>query len=299
MRVTLLEAGGRGLHPNIAIPAAFAKQFHTKLDWDYATEPEPHCDGRSLYLPRGKGLGGSSGMNAMLYVRGRAAGLRPLGRARLGLGRRAALLPALRGQRPRRLGAPRDGGPLRVADERSPRPLTGALPARPRSRPGSRASTTTTGPSRTAPRPCRSPSTRAGAGARTTRTSARPQAREPRGRDRCGRAAGRRRRRPRDRRARAAAGADARASRAGARGDPGGRRVRLAATADALRRRPCRRTCSELGIGVTVDAPERRPATCRTTRTSRLRLGGHGRARWPTPSTRATWPSGCCAAAGR
>ena len=69
--VLLLEAGGRGLHPNIAIPAAFAKQFHTKLDWDYATEPEPHCDGRSLYLPRGKGLGGSSGMNAMLYVRGR------------------------------------------------------------------------------------------------------------------------------------------------------------------------------------------------------------------------------------
>ncbi|HLM49527.1 MAG TPA: GMC family oxidoreductase N-terminal domain-containing protein [Solirubrobacteraceae bacterium] len=71
VRVTLLEAGGRGLHPNIAIPAAFAKQFHTRLDWDYATEPEPHCDGRSLYLPRGKGLGGSSGMNAMLYVRGR------------------------------------------------------------------------------------------------------------------------------------------------------------------------------------------------------------------------------------
>jgi choline dehydrogenase-like flavoprotein len=43
--VLLLEAGGRGLHPNIAIPAAFAKQFHTRLDWDLATEPEPHCDG--------------------------------------------------------------------------------------------------------------------------------------------------------------------------------------------------------------------------------------------------------------
>ena len=39
--VVLVEAGGRGLHPNIAIPAAFAKQFHTRLDWDYATEPEP------------------------------------------------------------------------------------------------------------------------------------------------------------------------------------------------------------------------------------------------------------------
>src|SRR3954463_1124536 len=70
-RVLLIEAGGRDRHPNIAIPAAFAKQFKTKLDWDLATEPEPHCDGRELYIPRGKGLGGSSSMNAMLYVRGR------------------------------------------------------------------------------------------------------------------------------------------------------------------------------------------------------------------------------------
>ena len=67
----LIEAGGRDRSPNITIPAAFAKQFRTKLDWDYDTEPEPHCDGRSLFLPRGKSLGGSSSMNAMLYVRGR------------------------------------------------------------------------------------------------------------------------------------------------------------------------------------------------------------------------------------
>src|SRR3954471_10199997 len=70
-KVLLLEAGGKDRHPNIKIPAAFAKQFHTKLDWDFATEPEPHVDDRSLYIPRGKGLGGSSSMNAMLYVRGR------------------------------------------------------------------------------------------------------------------------------------------------------------------------------------------------------------------------------------
>ena len=69
--VLLLEAGGADRSPNIKIPAAFAKQFHTKLDWDFATEPEPHVDGRSLYIPRGKSLGGSSSMNAMLYVRGR------------------------------------------------------------------------------------------------------------------------------------------------------------------------------------------------------------------------------------
>ena len=42
VRVLLIEAGGTDRHPNIKIPAAFAKQFHTKLDWDFATEPEPH-----------------------------------------------------------------------------------------------------------------------------------------------------------------------------------------------------------------------------------------------------------------
>src|SRR5215212_9458600 len=122
--VLLLEAGGRGLHPNIAIPAAFAKQFHTRLDWDYATEPEPHCDGRSLYIPRGKGLGGSSGMNAMLYVRGRPIDydlwnvpgwrwddVRPYFLKAEDNARGASEHHAT-------------GGPLRVEDERSPRPLT-------------------------------------------------------------------------------------------------------------------------------------------------------------------------------
>jgi choline dehydrogenase-like flavoprotein len=55
VRVLLLEAGGKDSSMNIRIPAAFAKQFHTKLDWDLSTEPEPECDGRSLYSPRGKG----------------------------------------------------------------------------------------------------------------------------------------------------------------------------------------------------------------------------------------------------
>jgi choline dehydrogenase len=71
VEVVLIEAGGKDGHPNIKIPAAFANQFHTKLDWDYTTEPEPAVDGRSLFIPRGKALGGSSSMNAMLYVRGR------------------------------------------------------------------------------------------------------------------------------------------------------------------------------------------------------------------------------------
>ena len=68
--VLLVEAGGKDRSPKIKIPAAFAQQFQTKLDWDYATGPEPGCDDREIYVPRGKALGGSSSMNAMLYVRG-------------------------------------------------------------------------------------------------------------------------------------------------------------------------------------------------------------------------------------
>jgi choline dehydrogenase-like flavoprotein len=125
--VLLIEAGGSGRHPNIKIPAAFAKQFRTKLDWDLGTEPEPHCDGRSLYIPRGKGLGGSSGMNAMLYVRGR-----PLdydlweSEGAEGWGWESVRPYFLRLEDNERGASDHHavGGPMHVADERSPRPLT-------------------------------------------------------------------------------------------------------------------------------------------------------------------------------
>lgn len=68
--VLLIEAGGSGRSLNVKVPAAFSKQFHSELDWHYQTEPEPHLDGRSLYHPRGKMLGGCSGQNAMIYIRG-------------------------------------------------------------------------------------------------------------------------------------------------------------------------------------------------------------------------------------
>lgn len=72
--VLLLEAGGKSRpNMNVQIPAAFAKQFHTDLDWDYESEPEPNLHGRRIYLPRGRMLGGSSGMNAMIYIRGNRA----------------------------------------------------------------------------------------------------------------------------------------------------------------------------------------------------------------------------------
>ncbi|MFI1968442.1 choline dehydrogenase [Streptomyces cinnamoneus] len=70
VRVLLVEAGPVDDAPEIHIPAAFAKLFRTKYDWDYSTEPEPGLGGRRRYLPRGRTLGGSSSMNAMIYIRG-------------------------------------------------------------------------------------------------------------------------------------------------------------------------------------------------------------------------------------
>ncbi|HWG51334.1 MAG TPA: choline dehydrogenase [Candidatus Acidoferrales bacterium] len=69
-KVLLLEAGGPDSRKEIHIPVAFSKLFRTACDWAYYTEPEPQLGKRSLYWPRGKALGGSSSMNAMIYIRG-------------------------------------------------------------------------------------------------------------------------------------------------------------------------------------------------------------------------------------
>ncbi len=68
--VVLLEAGQRDRNPNAKIPAAFSKLFKTKHDWDYNTVPQPELKNREMYWPRGKILGGSTSMNAMIYQRG-------------------------------------------------------------------------------------------------------------------------------------------------------------------------------------------------------------------------------------
>ena len=69
-RVVLIEAGGSDWNPLIHIPAGFPKLYKSKWDWDFQTDPEPQLDGRTVYLPRGRMLGGSSSMNAMIYIRG-------------------------------------------------------------------------------------------------------------------------------------------------------------------------------------------------------------------------------------
>ena len=127
-KALLIEAGGRDRSPNIKIPAAFGKQFHTKLDWNLNTEPEPHCDGRSLYMPRGKGLGGSSSMNAMLYVRGHPLDYERWVREGAAGWSWDEVQPYFLKAEDNERGASEHhavGGPLRVEDERSPRPLTG------------------------------------------------------------------------------------------------------------------------------------------------------------------------------
>jgi hypothetical protein len=72
-RVALLEAGGPDTADEIHTPAAFPAVFKSSLDWDLLGEPEPALGGRRLYLPRGRVIGGSSSINAMIYIRGNRA----------------------------------------------------------------------------------------------------------------------------------------------------------------------------------------------------------------------------------
>jgi len=73
-RVILLEAGPTDRHPFIHVPAAFLKLLRNpRVNWNYASEPEPGTGNRAIHWPRGRVLGGSSSINGMLYVRGQAA----------------------------------------------------------------------------------------------------------------------------------------------------------------------------------------------------------------------------------
>lgn len=69
----LIEAGPPDRKREIHIPAAFSKLFQTEVDWNFHTGPQEYLNGRKLYWPRGKMLGGSSSMNAMVYMRGARA----------------------------------------------------------------------------------------------------------------------------------------------------------------------------------------------------------------------------------
>ncbi len=69
--ILVLEAGGHDRHWLLRIPIGVAKVWNEpRFNWSYQSEPEPHVDGRSIYHPRGKVIGGSSSINMMAYVRG-------------------------------------------------------------------------------------------------------------------------------------------------------------------------------------------------------------------------------------
>ncbi|MCV2488340.1 GMC family oxidoreductase N-terminal domain-containing protein [Geodermatophilus sp. YIM 151500] len=131
LRVLLLEAGGSDDVLEVRVPAGCHKLWRTRRDWGYTTEPQPGLGGRRLYWPRGKLLGGSSSMNAMIYVRGAAADYDEWA-ALTGDGSWSYehVLPLFRRSEDNARGADRwhgVGGPLRVEDLRSPHPWTRAV----------------------------------------------------------------------------------------------------------------------------------------------------------------------------
>jgi choline dehydrogenase len=71
--VLLLEAGPSDNYPWIHIPIGYGKtMFHPVYNWGFYTEPEPGMNNRRVYWPRGRGIGGSSSINGLIYVRGQA-----------------------------------------------------------------------------------------------------------------------------------------------------------------------------------------------------------------------------------
>jgi choline dehydrogenase len=130
VRVALLEAGGPDTANEIHTPAAFPAVFKSSLDWDLLGEQEPALGNRRLYLPRGRVLGGSSSINAMIYVRGNRADYdewEALGLEGWGYD---DVLPYFRRAEDNERGEDLFhgvGGPLSVSDSRSMHPLVDTM----------------------------------------------------------------------------------------------------------------------------------------------------------------------------
>ena len=129
--VLLLEAGPKDTNLWIHVPLGYGKLFKEKtVNWMYQTEPEPGLDGRSVFQPRGKVLGGSSSINGLLYVRGQHEDYdrwRQRGNAGWGYD---DVLPYFRKAENQQRGADKyhgAGGPLPVSDWRHADPLSEAF----------------------------------------------------------------------------------------------------------------------------------------------------------------------------
>lgn len=129
--VLLLEAGPKDTNLWIHVPLGYGKLFKdTSVNWMYQTEPEPGLDGRVVFQPRGKVLGGSSSINGLLYVRGQHEDYdRWRQRGNVGWGF-DDVLPYFKKAEDQQRGADDfhgAGGPLTVSDWRHPDPLSQAF----------------------------------------------------------------------------------------------------------------------------------------------------------------------------
>ena len=130
VRVALIDAGPPDTEPAIHVPIALEQLWHGRLDWGFISEPEPGLGGQRCYLPRGRVLGGSSSLNAMLYLRGNRAdydGWVELGFAGWGF---AEVLPYFKRAEDNEWGESAyhgAGGPLAVSDGRSRHPYAAAM----------------------------------------------------------------------------------------------------------------------------------------------------------------------------
>jgi len=112
---------------NVQVPAAFSKQFKSKLDWAYFSEPEQYLRGRRIFMPRAKMLGGCSSMNAMIYIRGNKADFDTWAKDGATGWSYADVLPLFRKSEHNSRGADDyhgDSGPLYVQDLRSPNDMS-------------------------------------------------------------------------------------------------------------------------------------------------------------------------------
>ncbi len=119
VQVLLLEAGPPDTKENIHVPLGYLQLAGTDVDWDYHSKPEEECGGRRMQLPRGKVLGGSSSINAMVYIRGNRRDYDDWGVAGWSY---ADLLPYFLKAEDNERGASQYhgvGGPLAVSEQRS------------------------------------------------------------------------------------------------------------------------------------------------------------------------------------
>lgn len=126
--VALVEAGGPDDRLEIRVPAGFPKLFKTPYDWDYTTAKQPEMLGRELYWPRGRTLGGSSSINAQMWLRGCAL---DYDQWELPGWRYREVLPYFQ-RAEHRLGSNHDSvygeqGPLYISELRSPNVMTRAF----------------------------------------------------------------------------------------------------------------------------------------------------------------------------